>query len=248
MRFVITHQDRQVAPQPGATATATGPRTLAGEHELLLQQVTLRADAVLATLPHRWPRAELAALVGYLRTEVLRQAADEEWLLFPAGPADAGFARLGDDHVRLRRLVDLLAGAAAGGPDWRPARLVATVRDLVAQLKRHLEVEESLVAGAGTPHPATATALLTGRRHQWYALTEGPVVDVDALPADHAIAALSERLLRLPVGDRIELRSGSDLGWVWRRLDRLDPGGFGFRYLREGPDRWAMQVTRRRRN
>jgi hypothetical protein len=243
---VITHQDRQVAPPPGARAPTDGPRTLVGEHELLLRQVTLRAEAVLAALPRRWPRTELAALVGYLRAEVLRQAADEEWLLFPAGPVDAGFARLGDDHLQLRRRVDLLAGAAAGGPDWTAERLAATVRDLIAQLKRHLTMEESLVAGAEAPYAATATALLTGRRHQWYALTEGPVVDVDALPTGHAIAVLSERLLRLPVGDRIELRSGYDLGWIWRRLHRLDPGGFGFRYLREGPDRWTMQVTRRR--
>jgi uncharacterized protein (DUF2249 family) len=75
----------------------------------------------------------------------------------------------------------------------------------------------------------------------------GPIVDVDALPADQAIAALSERLLRLRAGDRIELRSRYDLGWIWRRLDRLDPGRFGCRYLSEGPDRWAMQVTRRHR-
>lgn len=76
----------------------------------------------------------------------------------------------------------------------------------------------------------------------------GPIVDVDALPADQAIGVLFERLLRLRAGDRIELRSRYDLGWIWRRLDRLDPGRFGCRYLSEGPDRWAMQVTRRHRS
>lgn len=241
---MITQQNRQVASSPAAVS-AGGPRTLAGEHELLLQQVVLRADDVLAAVGHGWPRAELDALIGYLRAEVLRQAADEEWLLFPAGPVDAGFAQLGRDHVRLRRQVDALARAAAGGPDWTAARLSSTIQDLLTQLKRHLVVEESLCAGADTPHAATATAELTGRRHHWYALTEGPVIDADDLPPDRAIEVLSERLLRLPAGDHVELRSDRDLGWIWRRLDRLDPGGFGFRYLQEGPRRWTMRVTRR---
>jgi uncharacterized protein (DUF2249 family) len=29
------------------------------------------------------------------------------------------------------------------------------------------------------------------------------------------------------------------------QLDVLSPGGYGFAYLQDGPDRWRMQVTRR---
>jgi hypothetical protein len=44
--------------------------------------------------------------------EVLRQAADEEWLLFPAHDAPPGFARLSRGHVRLRANIDVLARPA----------------------------------------------------------------------------------------------------------------------------------------
>jgi hypothetical protein len=48
-------------------------------------------------------------LGGYTRAEVLRQASDEEALLFPAVPAQtaAGLAR---DHVRLRAAAEPLTG------------------------------------------------------------------------------------------------------------------------------------------
>ena len=38
---------------------------------------------------------------------------------------------------------------------------------------------------------------------------------------------------------------GPDNHLVWRQLDVLSPGGYGFAYLQDGPDRWRMQVTRR---
>jgi hypothetical protein len=45
--------------------------------------------------------------------EVLRQTADEEWLLFSAYDAPPGLARLSRDHVRLRAKIDVLACSAA---------------------------------------------------------------------------------------------------------------------------------------
>ena len=83
--------------QPTRTAAAPPcdpPLTLADEHALLLSQVVIRAEALLAvTAEDRWPARELQALVGYLRAEVLGQDADEERLLFPAGasPASPGW-------------------------------------------------------------------------------------------------------------------------------------------------------------
>ena len=71
--------------QVHAAAAAAGgpPLTLAGEHALLLEQVAIRADDVLAVAArNRWPARELQRLLGYLRAEVLRQAGDEEMLLF----------------------------------------------------------------------------------------------------------------------------------------------------------------------
>jgi uncharacterized protein (DUF2249 family) len=43
----------------------------------------------------------------------------------------------------------------------------------------------------------------------------------------------------------VELHAATDPHLVWRQLDVLSPGGYGFAYLQDGPDRWRMQVTRR---
>src|SRR5438552_530256 len=95
-------------PESAVPAAADPPLTLAEEHVLLLGQVAARTEELLTAVAHgRWPTAELTALAGYARAEVLRQASDEETLLFPAAPARkvAGLAR---DHARLRSAADVL--------------------------------------------------------------------------------------------------------------------------------------------
>jgi hypothetical protein len=73
-------------PRTAAAPPGDPPLTLADEHALLLSQVLIRAEDLLAvTAEDRWPARELQVLVGYLRAEVLGQDADEERLLFPAG-------------------------------------------------------------------------------------------------------------------------------------------------------------------
>ena len=217
------------------------PLTLADEHVLLLWQVTARAEELLlATGRGRWPAAELAALAGYAQAEVLRQAADEEALLFPAvsSPQAAGLAR---DHVRLRSAAELLARAAAGEQQMSPARVAVTVRDFVDQLERHLRKEEDLLAAGRLPQTVPGT----GHPHEWYPLTEGAVTDLDALPPDQVVGAAVDRLLRLHRGEQVELVSGLDLHPVWREIDVLRPGGYQFAIVQDGPPRWRMQVTRR---
>jgi uncharacterized protein (DUF2249 family) len=234
-------------PLHAPAAVPGGPAvTLAGEHALLLSQVVTRAEDLLAvTAEDRWPARELQALVGYLRAEVLGQDADEERLLFPAG-ADAGISRLARDHARLRAAIETLERVAAGESTWSPAELAAATRDLLHQLERHLHAGEAVLAAAGTPGKVPATTMLGGHPHEWYPLTEGPVIDLDALPAGQAVHAAVHRLLRLRRGEQVELHAGTDPHRVWRRLDALSPGGYGFVFLQEGPDRWRMQVTRRR--
>lgn len=88
---------------------------LADEHTQLLIQVAARAETVLAVAAEgRWPAWELQALLGYLSAEVLRQAADEEQLLFPGRGAPAGLARLAGDHAQLRARIEALEYAARG--------------------------------------------------------------------------------------------------------------------------------------
>jgi len=228
-----------------ADPTARPSLTLAEEHVLVMWQVTTSAEKLLSATEHgRWPGEELTALAGYARAEVLRQASDEEALLFSAVPAQtaAGLAR---DHARLRAAAELLTRAASGQQPMAPAQLADAVRDFVASLERHLRSEEDqLASGRGAQHvPATVT--LGGHPHEWYLLTEGPVIDLDALPPQEGVRAAVDRLLRMRRGENVELLSGTSLDPVWREISELCPGVYQFTVLQDGPTRWRMRITRR---
>ncbi|MGI8451662.1 MAG: hemerythrin domain-containing protein [Streptosporangiaceae bacterium] len=243
MRTVQEVPGRGVAR--AAVSAADGPPlTLAEEHALLREQVAVRArDVLTAIAGGRRPARELRALVGYLRAEVLRQAADQEWL-FPAHQAGEDFGRLARDHVRLREGTEALAQAAPEEGTSSLAQLATATRDILAQLERHLAAEERLLTAAGRPGTAPGVTA-AGRRHEWYPLTEGPVVDLDVLPSGQVVGAAVDRLLRLRPGEQVELRSGRDPWPVWQGMDDLCPGRYGFVYLQEGPEHWRLQVTRR---
>ncbi len=232
-------------PLGSAGLAAPPPLTLAEEHVLLLWQVTARTEELMAAIADGgWPGVELTALADYAEAEVLRQASDEEALLFPAAPAPevAGLAR---DHARLRSAADLLARAAAGERPLSRGQVATTARDFVTQLERHLQSEENLLApGRGVQQGVPGIAL-GGHQHEWYPLTEGPVVDLDALPQDQAAAAAVDRLLRMRRGEQVELQSGTDLELVWREISQLIPGGYQFTAWQDGPPRWRMRVIRR---
>jgi Hemerythrin HHE cation binding domain len=231
------------AAESGGRAAA--PRlTVAEEHMLLLWQVTARAEELLAVAAEgRWPAAELAALAGYVQAEVLRQVSDEEALLFPAAPAREA-ARLARDHARLRSAADVLARAAAGEQPMSAREVAAATRDFVSQLEHHLRAEESMLVAGRAARGVPGTAARSGHRHEWYPLTEGPVADLDALPQGQAVAAATDRLLRMRHGEQVELQWGRDLSVVWREISELSPGGYRFIVLQDGPPRWRMQVTR----
>ncbi len=136
--MVSTVQPGQRPPRSARPVPGGQPLTLAEEHALLLEQVTVRAEHVLAALDGgRWPAPELRALAGYLRAEVLRQAADQEWR-FPAHQPGEDFARLVREHVRLRAATEVLEQAASSASASSPAQLTDVIRDLLAQLGHHL--------------------------------------------------------------------------------------------------------------
>ena len=149
------------------------------------------------------------------------------------------------DHARLRAGIELLARAAAGEQLLSPGGLAAATRDFVSQLEHHMRAEEETLAAQRAPDGVPATVALGSHPHRWYPLTEGPVIDLDALPPDQAVAAAVDRLLRVRRGEQIELRSGTDISPVWREMDQLSPDQYRFAVLQEGPDRWRMQITRR---
>src|SRR3954470_24899644 len=149
-----------VATHPGGFASqvsAPDGSTLVGEHATLLQGVHRRVWPVLALIDARtWPTAELDTLVGFLRGSLLRQASDEEALLFHGGGGTA-FAELTVEHAYLHALTERLAEANATHcplPELR--RMVAELANLLA---RHLATEQALLADlveAGGPVPSAA--------------------------------------------------------------------------------------------
>lgn len=133
------------------------PPTLADEHVYLLGQVTDRAERLLTVAARgQWPGAELAALAGYARAEVLRQASDEETLVFPAS-SQRQVTRLARDHARLRSAAELLARAPAGEQRLSLAEVAAAVRDFITQLERHLLAEDKLLAAGRAPRGIPGT-------------------------------------------------------------------------------------------
>jgi uncharacterized protein (DUF2249 family) len=241
-------------PTPGqenpSTAGRTTPHeytTLPEEHAVLRRNVAARSTALLSeSEAGRWPQPELQELLNYLRLEVLRQVADEEWLLFRAAHHTPDeLALLRREHLELHLAVEELAEAAAtrgqaGG--WSPQRLAATTRDLLDQLERHLADEERLLVNTGEPAPATAS--LGSRPHEWYPLTQAPVIDMDRLPGALGADAVLERLQGLNRGEQVEIQSSSDPSPLWRRLNRAYAGDFAVTYLERGPQRWRLKITR----
>jgi uncharacterized protein (DUF2249 family) len=229
----------------GGTQARQSGDSLTAEHAQLLAQVSARARDLLAVAAQsRWPERELRALTAYLRAEVLRQIRDEERLLLPTYGAAPVLAWLARDHARLRAAVDAMAGTAGGERRCSLTRLATMTRDLLTQLSDHFATEQRLLAGLGAP--AAATAALGAHPHRWDALTEGPVVDLDALPPATATEAVTDRLRRLRRDEEIELRSGHDLNALCWWLSASERGDYGFAYLREGPDEWHVRITRRR--
>jgi uncharacterized protein (DUF2249 family) len=246
--MTTAHEVHGLEPLPatGVTSSDDRPLTLAEEHGLLLRQVAARAEDLLAVIAAGgWPARELEALLTYMRVEVLRQAADEEQLLFPSHTPSAALDRLGRDHTILHLITEALAAAATDEGPHVPADLAATTRDLLAHLERHLSNEVAVLAAHGGPDQAPGTTARTRRPHEWFALSEDGVLELDALPAGRLVDAVVDRLVRLRTDERIELRSSTDPYEVWRRMDRVCPGDYGFDYLQDGPDRWHVQVTRR---
>lgn len=234
-----THENRQA--QDARTAS------LKDEHALLMREVTARAQAVTSAADEgHWPETQLRELLNYLHLEVLRQVVEEEWLLFRAvRHASEDLARLRREHLELRLAIEVLDQAVATGSKpggLSSAQLSATTQDLVAQLAAHMTAEDDLASAGETP-PATSS--LGAQPHEWYALIESPVVDLDQLPGQQGADAALGRLLRLKPSEQVEIRSTVDPSPMFQRLTAADPGGYGITYLERGPQHWRVQLTRR---
>jgi uncharacterized protein (DUF2249 family) len=223
-----------------------GKRSLAEEHAVLLDEVRRRQGAVLAGLgAGRWPRGELAALVAYLRYEVLDQAATEERLLFPGarpGSTDDQVHGLAVDHGRIRDVTDRLADLAPADDASRSPGPLGDLLDVLdGLLETHMRTEQSVLTAA----PGVESLRWPFRCHLWFPLTEGPEFDLDDLPTASAHSAALDRLSRLRPGESVLVRRREDLQHLWASVSRAHPGEFGWVCLDEGPTVWRATITRR---
>lgn len=224
------------------------PTTLAGEHLLLLRDVSRRAAPVLALAAARtWPAEELHSLITFLQTVVLRQASDEEVQLFPNDSSAAPFAELSAAHVRLYELTAQL-GRAAATPCSLPELLVL-VELLLTVLERHLSQEQAVLASLpDAPADVPSAAGLVAGTQAWLPPGDDPVlILLDTLPDGHAVQLCIERLLRLRPGETAEIHSSedADLRQVARWMHDFDSMRYGLAPVLTGPAQSWLQVTRR---
>ncbi|MEP7179848.1 MAG: hypothetical protein ABI775_12210 [Pseudonocardiales bacterium] len=159
------------------------------------------------------------------------------------------YATSRDEHALLLSEVQSRCRSvtAETGIDHRPGlelhRLLDYLR--VEVLQEHFRKEQALMAVREDGAPTPATSALGSRPHEWYAYTEGPLIDLANLPGVQGSDAIRARLLQLGRGARVEIIAGSDPSALWRRPASIDPDGYGFAYVEQGPTRWRVEVTRR---
>jgi uncharacterized protein (DUF2249 family) len=221
----------------------TSSATLAEEHALLLQEVTVRGDAVIAEADTSdWPSPALRRLLDYLYVEVLQQVSDEEWRLFRTWEDDPErLIALRAGHLRLREEIENLTDAAMSAEPLPADPLRELVTTLIAALTEHFQAEQ-VALRCDTQSEIPSTASLGGIPHEWYTLAEGPDIDLDALPGPRGSHVVMARLLRLRPGERLELHGAADPGPILQRLAVTHSGSYGFTYLQREPHRWCVEV------
>lgn len=140
--------------------------TLAGEHALLMRDVSRRVTPVLALLDARvWPHAELGTLVTYLRHAVLRRTSDEEVLLYPRDATAPPFAELSADHIQLHVLTTQLESIYAEPCPLDELRVA--IDELLATLRRHLLEEQAVLAALPEVTEVPSAAALAASERVW---------------------------------------------------------------------------------
>lgn len=204
--------------------------TLVEEHDDVWRGVQNRASAVNALVATRvWPHSELATLTGYLRATLLRQASDEERLLYPNDATAGPFADLSAAHARLHELTQELEEIRERRAPL--PRLRQLVEELLSTLRRHLAEERAVLAALSvTDAEVPAAAALVERHQRWSAAPdEGPlVIEFDALPAAVATQLCVERILRLQPGERavVHARDRAQVHDLRAWLHSFDPERF----------------------
>ncbi|MCX7624555.1 MAG: DUF2249 domain-containing protein [Thermomicrobium sp.] len=193
------------------------------------------ADRLTALVPDDGDVPDPAALVRFLREELLPHAEEEERVLYdriePLIPSGQATLTMRLDHEAIARLTDelavLTAAAAGASPGERPAierRLARRAADLVAIVRLHLEKEER----AYLPLYERSAA----ERE----------LDVRAVPPPRRHPLIFQTFEALAPGEAFVLVNDHDPKPLFYQFQAELTGRFTWDYLERGPHVWRVRI------
>ena len=217
------------------TASLASAVPISDEHSVLLWQTCAYADDLNdAVRTGRRLTPAHDTMLEFLHYRLLPYLTNEERQLAPGRFRDEHLLPLlVTDHERLRADVDNLESS-------RTRRLLAlSASALVDRLDRHARREESWLADPlGDPKQADS--------QDWaLPLLFTDVVDLDALPPEHRVALVRQRLAWLRPAETVRLRAASDPHPLWRQQHACDRHARSWVYEKDGPTEWQVRITRR---
>ena len=219
------------------------------------------------------PQGALREVAAFLRSELLPHAHGEERYLYPAvDPLLKAYgkptATMSVDHEVIEQYVrdvdeavSLLAQAAGEEREALHGRLRATLLQLQAVLRLHLEKEERVYLPLFEAHlqPEEQRRILEGmhavERSERPPLPDGgsghgprsggpaePVLDVRPLPPPQRHPLILQTFDELPPGGSLVVVNDHDPRPLNYQFHFERPGQFSWEYLEQGPEVWRVRI------
>jgi uncharacterized protein (DUF2249 family)/hemerythrin-like domain-containing protein len=218
------------------------------------RQLREELDKLAAEVARDPQRADLQALVRFLREELLPHARAEEQHLYPAVAPLLGVhgdptATMRLDHAFLeahvRRIEEAVADSRRGGFAW-PDQLRREVLGLAALFCAHLEKEERVYLPLVEAHlpEAQQDALL----HAMHEGSEAPraasdrVLDVRRLAPPQRHPLIFQTFHALRPGEAFELVNDHDPKPLYYQFAAELAGQFTWEYVEQGPEVWRVRI------
>ncbi len=218
------------------------------------RQLREQLEGLAAEVSRDPQRADLEALVRFLREELLPHARAEEQHLYPAvAPLLRSHgdptATMRLDHAFIEEHARQIAAAAAesrrGGFTW-PEQLRREVLGLLALFRAHLDKEEQVYLPLVEAHlpEAQQDALLQAMHGETLHPPDGypSVLDVRRLPPPQRHPLIFRTFNALRPGEAFELVNDHDPKPLYYQFAAELPGQFTWEYVEQGPEVWRVRI------
>ncbi|GIX49390.1 MAG: hypothetical protein KatS3mg131_3601 [Candidatus Tectimicrobiota bacterium] len=226
------------------------------QHHAQLME-TLRTHLEALSAPQ--PAGDAAALLRFLKTELLPHAQGEERHLYPAlepvlkthGDATATM-RVDHEYItayirQLEETVQALQQAAAQQATLQ-AQLQRLLWQLEGLLRVHLEKEERVYLPLFAQHlPEAEQQRVLAGMHAAYGEPEEraeTVLDVRPLPPAQRHGLIFETFARLQPGEAFVLVNDHDPKPLYYQFLHEKAGQFSWEYVEQGPEVWRVRIGR----